>query len=213
MAVSYQIAMEIAGPAAMFADPTTGGTPTSSVVPSVPAAKGIFEAIAWLKTGARIEPTKVEICKRRGSAGGEILFQRYTTNYGGPLRKADQIRGNNNFQLIATVVTEPCYRLYAKVVAEGRPPRGGVNPPHHLKSLFERRLKQGRCHRTPCLGWSEFTATYWGPFRDAYEVDTGLSFEIPTLLVGMWDRPLRGGYAPTFRQRLRVEKGVLYYAQ
>jgi CRISPR-associated protein Cas5d len=204
--------MEVAGPAAMFADPTTGGTPTSSVVPSVPAAKGIFEAVAWLKAGARIEPTKVEICKRRGMPGGEVLFQRYTTNYGGPLRKPTQISGNNNFQLIASVVANPCYRLYAQVVSDG-PPRGGTNPPHHLQDLFERRLKQGRCHRTPCLGWSEFTATYWGPFRDEFEVDADLSFEVPTLLVEMWDRPVHGGYAPRFRQRLKVEKGVLAYAQ
>lgn len=86
----YGLRLEVAGPLAMFARPDTGGTPTSYPAPTWSACKGIFEAIAMLNSGdAWINPTRVEVCRRRGTPGGSVRFQRYTTNYGGPLRKAN----------------------------------------------------------------------------------------------------------------------------
>lgn len=210
---TYTVQMEVAGPLAMFARPDTGGTPTSYAVPTYSASKGILEAVAWLKSGARFNPTRIEVCKRCDTPGGDVKYQRYTTNYGGPLRKADQIRGGNNFQLIATVLADVCYRIHAEVLDDGVRPRNGINSRHYLKDLFERRLRQGRCHRTPCLGWSEFTASYWGKFREEYEIDTELNLEIPSMLVEVWDQPIRGSYSPTFTQEVRIDKGVLSFAQ
>lgn len=46
MRKSYTVQMEVAGPAAMFARPDTGATPTSYPVPTWSAAKGMFEAVA-----------------------------------------------------------------------------------------------------------------------------------------------------------------------
>ncbi len=64
---NYKVQLEIAGPAAMFARPDTGGTPTSYPVPTWSAAKGIFESIAFLQSGdAWIMPEKVEVCRRIG---------------------------------------------------------------------------------------------------------------------------------------------------
>jgi CRISPR-associated protein Cas5d len=212
----YQVGLEVAGPLAMFARPDTGGTPTSYAVPTWSAAKGLFESIAFLVDGsAWICPTKVEVCRRVGGPGGHVRFQRYTNNYGGPLRKASLFRkgaalGGSSMQLFATVLSQVCYRLHGTVVGTDSP--SGVNPGHYLKDLFERRLKQGRCFRTPCLGWSEFTCSYWGPFREGVtEVDDAFSLEVPSMLLNMWDRPTAGRYAPDFLQGVKVVRGVLQY--
>ncbi len=215
----YEVRLEVAGPLAMFARPDTGGTPTSYPVPTWSVAKGLFESIAFFADGAAwICPTKVEICRRVGEAGGRIRFQRYTTNYGGPLRKADLFKkgtapGGSSMQLFATVLSEVCYRLHGVVI--GLSSRGGINGQHHLKELFDRRLRQGRCFRTPCLGWSEFTCSYWGRFREEVtEVDDAMSLKLPSMLFCVWDRPTSGRYAPEYRQEVEVGKvlrGVMEY--
>lgn len=217
----YLVALEIAGPLAMFARPDTGGPPTSYPVPTWSAAKGIFESIARLASGdAWINPLKVEICRRVGESGGEVIFQRYTTNYGGPLRKSNQLRLGSSYQFFATVLADVCYRLYGEVVRPGREKNSDTNPRHHLQDLFERRIKQGRAHRTPCLGWSEFTANYWGPFRDGEdgrplitEVDDSLNIEIPSMLHAVFDDSVNGNYWPRFDRNVRIQKGALVYAQ
>ncbi|HLO75156.1 MAG TPA: CRISPR-associated protein Cas5 [Magnetospirillum sp.] len=209
---NYPVQIEVAGPLAMFSRPDTGATPTSYPVPTWSACKGIFEAIAMLGRGeAWIRPTRVEICKPRHSPGGVIRFQRYMTNYGGPLRKPSQISGDDNMQLIATVLLDVCYRLEG--VIERGETRAAINARHHLQELFLRRLKQGRCFRTPCLGWSEFTCSYWGEFREDFEVDTDLTLTIPSFLRSMWNKGHGGFYAPRFEQDARVERGVFHFAQ
>ncbi len=228
----YDVAFEVAGPAAMFARPDTGGTPTSYPAPTWSAAKGLFESIAFFSDGAAwVRPEKVEICRRVGDPGGQVRFQRYTTNYGGPLRKTNLFSkgtgsGGSSMQLFATILSDVCYRLYGVIEGPRQPSR--INTRHYLKDLFERRLRQGRCFRTPCLGWSEFTCSYWGPFREGVtEVDGTLNLEIPSMLVAVWDKPVTvagadSGYAPRFTQGprdkvgkiiepLRIAKGVLKY--
>ena len=212
---NYSVAMEIAGPAAIFARPDCGGTPVSYPAPTYSACKGMFESIAWIKGSAWIRPLKVQICKRVGASGGEIRYQQYTNNYGGPLRKSNQLRLGASFQLNAHILIDVCFRIFGEVI-EGAKHRDGahVNVRHYLMDLFKRRLRQGRCYRTPCLGWSEFTASYWGPFReDRFVVDEAVDgINIPSMLGEMWDRPVAGNYAPCFRQNLQIKKGVLSFA-
>lgn len=212
----YEVFLEVEGPAGIFARPDTGSAPTSYPVPTWSAAKGIFESIAFLADGtAWICPTKVEVCKRIGSPGGRIIFQRYTTNYGGPLRnpnlfKKGAVSGGSSMQLSATILRNVCYRLHGAVVGPFLP--GKVNPRHHLQELFNRRLKRGQCFRTPCLGWSEFTCSYWGPFREGItEVDNSIEMEIPSMLLSVWDDPARGRYSPRFCQNAKIHKGALEY--
>lgn len=214
----HRIELEVAGPLAMFTRPDTGGTPTSYPAPTWSAAKGLFESIAFLAKGpAWICPTKVEVCRRVGDAGGRVRFQRYTTNYGGPCRKTKLFRegltaGGSSMQLFATVLADVCYRVHGVVV--GACPAGGINAHHYLKALFDRRLRQGRCFRTPCLGWSEFTCSYWGQFRQGVtEVDDALSLEVPSMLVAVWEHALGGQYGPQFQQGVRIEHGVLHFSQ
>ncbi len=205
----YEVGLEVAGPLAMFARPDTGGTPTSYPVPTWSAAKGLFESIAFFADGsAWICPMKVEICRPVGEPGGRVRFQRYTTNYGGPLRKKDLFRkgtapGGSSMQLFATVLSGVCYRIHGIVV--GPRLRNNINARHHLKDLFDRRLRQGRCFRTPCLGWSEFTCSYWGPFRAGLtEVDSSISLKVPSMLFCVWDHPTSGQYSPAFHQDVEV---------
>jgi CRISPR-associated protein Cas5d len=207
----YNVQIEVAGPLAMFARPDTGGTPTSYPAPTWSACKGIFEAIAMLRSGnAWICPTAVEICKRRGAEGGVVQFQNYTTNYGGPLRKTDLVKSENCMQIFATIISNVCYRLYGEV----RGYRQDVNIKHYLQELFDRRLRQGRCYRTPSLGWREFTCSYWGEFRfDDYEVDADLNLTLPSMLMVVWDAVREGRYSPRFLQNVRIIKGVLRFAE
>lgn len=205
----YEVRLEVAGPLAMFSRPDTGGTPTSYPVPTWSAAKGIFESVAFFADGsAWICPTRVEICRQIGQPGGQVRFQRYTTNYGGPLRKGNlftkgTVSGGSSMQLFTTVLSDVCYRLHGVVL--GRREHGRVNACHYLKDLFDRRLKRGQCFRTPCLGWSEFTCSYWGPFREgATVVDSSISMRVPSMLLSVWDRPTSGGYGPVFRQGVHI---------
>jgi len=103
---SYLICLEISGPTAMWTRPDTGDSPVSYPLPTWSAAKGIFESIALIKS-VEIVPTRVEIC-------APIIYHNYVTNYGGPLRKSS-IMPNGSYQLLATVLINVCYRLYAEV--------------------------------------------------------------------------------------------------
>ena len=80
----YAVGMEIAGPAAMFTRPDTGGSFVSYPAPTYSSAKGIFESVARLKS-AYIRPTEVDLCR-------PIQYHRYATNYRGPLRKGNQLK-------------------------------------------------------------------------------------------------------------------------
>jgi len=212
----YTVSIELAGPLAMFSRPDTGGTPTSYPAPTWSSAKGIFESIAMLADGsAWICPTRVEICRKIGSQGGEVRFQNYTTNYGGPLRKTDllnkgMLSGGSSMQVFATVLSDVIYRMHGIVVAGRWAP--DHDPRHHLQDLFVRRLERGQCFRTPCLGWSEFTCSYWGPLREqATETDSGINIEIPSMLIAVWTDPNTGSYRPLFTQTAAIEAGVLRY--
>jgi CRISPR-associated protein Cas5d len=194
------IALEVAGPAAMFTRPDTGATPISYPVPTYSAAKGMFEAVLR-QTNIYIRPTRVEICK-------PIRYERYTTNYGGPLRHPDHIRGNNNHQIIATVLVDVHYRIYAEVKEKKRSGQRKMDYAREFKKEFDRRLENGQTFYTPCLGWKECVPSYVGPLRPETKPDEKMDMIIPSLLHSMWERhKLR----PTFRQNMEVKGGVLAY--
>ena len=198
------ISLEVVGPAAMFTRPDTGAAPISYPVPTYSATKGLFEAVAWRRS-VYIRPIRVEICT-------PIRYERYITNYGGPLRKPTQITRNNNYQLNATILADVHYRLYAEV-REKR--RGGKRD--HAKELWERfndRLTNGQTYYTPCLGWKEFVPSYFGPIREKdrngrkIEPDKNVNIIIPSLLHSMWNR---GKIKPTFRQNVEIREGLMNY--
>jgi CRISPR-associated protein Cas5d len=215
----YAINMEIAGPFAIWSRPDTGATPTSYPIPTWSAVKGIFESVAFFNDGsAWICPTKVQICKPKGRPGGEINFQRYTNNYRGPLKNKKKA----NFQFSSLILADVCYRIFATIEnGSGQHLRHGNNPCHALQAIFKRRLLKGQCHKTPSLGWNEFVASYWGPFRDnisckeATEVDTEINLQLVSILTQVFDKAVHGKYYPKFHQGSSVwlKKGEFHYAE
>jgi len=209
---SYSIALEISGPTAMWTRPDTGDAPVSYPVPTWSAAKGIFESVVRLET-VEIVPSMVEIC-------APVVYHNYVTNYGGPLRKS-KIMPNGSYQLLATVLINVCYRLYADIrSAEHNRPLSekalrqkskGLNERHACQAMFNRRLKQGQCHDIPFLGWREFTAEYFGNFREETKVDEGINIMLPSFLFSVFD--LSGITKPVFKQDTEIKSGKLEYVK
>ncbi len=209
----YEVKFEIAGPAAMFTRPDTGAAQVSYPAPTFSATKGMFEAIAFLrgdkgkanKGAATIRPTKVEICS-------PIKFHKYTTNYGGPLRKGNQMAKSSSYQIPATVLIDVCYRLYGVVEAVSIS-RDETNHRHYLQDLFFRRLKQGRFYYTPCLGWKEFVPSYVGEFREGTKKQEDINIVIPSMLHSVFDKISGGQVAPSFTVDAVIKGGELIYAK
>lgn len=206
----YTVSFEVSGPTAMFARPDSGSTPISYPVPTWSALKGMFEAVARIhdaegRPRAYIHPTRVEICR-------PVRFERYVTNYGGPLRKSNQLKNDDNLQLVATVLVDVCYR----VLGDARPlgdTGSRVNWAHALKGLFTRRLGRGQSFYTPSLGWQEFAPDYFGPLREGTERDRNVEVLVPSLLRAVFDRPEGGHWGPTFDQDVHVREGLLLFRE
>ena len=213
----YDVSMEISGEYAIWTRPDTGDCPVSYPAPTFSAVRGIFESILW---GPAIEviPTAVEICS-------PIKYQNYQTNYGGPLRKSDQLSGNNSYQLLATVLIKVCYRLYAEV----RPTRkrfeshlspkaiewdnATTSPGHAYKAIFERRLKRGQCYSIPFLGWKEFVPDYVGVFRDDVNVCSEINLSIPSMTKSIFLNQYSSDISFSYFQDVKIENGLLIYPQ
>jgi CRISPR-associated protein Cas5d len=160
----------------------------------------MFECVVMSKE-AYFEPQKVEICF-------PIVFHKYSTNYGGPLRKS----GTGNFQLFATVLENVCYKAHG-IIRAYQAPYGGDNLRHKLQEIFLRRLEAGQFHTTAFLGWKEFTPSYFGPLRENTTADPSINLVIPSMLSIMYSRPTEGILSPVFVQNVGIRKGVMLYAQ
>ena len=210
------ICFEISGPTAMWTRPDTGDAPVSYPAPTYAAAKGMFESIVWLKS-AEVVPTRVEIC-------APLMFHTYTTNYGGPLRKSKVMKKGSSYQLLATVLINVRYRLYGLVRPDRLPDARlshaaqrqqsvAKNGPHAFQEMFQRRLQNGQCHSVPFLGWREFVPDYAGPFRPETSVCTEVTTVMPSMLWQVFPSGNFGEFRPVYRQNVKIEKGVLDYAQ
>ena len=198
----YTVSLEIAGPTALWARPDSGAAFVSYPAPSYSAVRGLFDCVARWKT-AYIHPTRVEICR-------PIQTMRYVTNYGGPERHPGRMSAP--YQLYATVLVDVCYKSHG-VARESSLSPDGTNHLHALSDVFHRYLKQGKLYRTPCLGWSEMTPSYFGVLRDDTKACEDIDLTIPSMLHSVFDVPNGGRYAPQYKQDLRIRKGVLTYAQ
>ena len=215
----YEVKLEISGPVAMWTRPDTGDVPASYPAPTYGAVKGIFECIL-LSDWAEIVPTKVEICR-------PIQFHVYNTNYGGPLRKSKLLKNGGSYQLLATVLVDVCYRLYARLQSvpttydrrgtaeKERQNTGTTNGAHAYQERFERRLKKGQMHYMPCLGWKEFVPDYVGEFRPATQVCGDINLEIPSMLKTCFPDGRDSVWRPDFYRPDKpavIEKGAMVYA-
>jgi len=147
-----------------------------------------------------------------------VRFEKYVTNYRGPLRKDTQIKEGNSYQLPATILVDVCFRVKGQCIRVPGAPDESNNAPHALQEMFTRRLSQGRNKYVPCLGWKEFVPSYFGAFRDhgdggdGFELQRQYFAELPALLMSAWDAPSNGIYQPIFSQ-LEIREGVLQFPQ
>ncbi len=212
--LEYPIQMEIAGNTAIWTRPDTGDSPVSYPAPTYAAVKGMFEAILW-GPAVEIVPTRVEIC-------APIQYHSYATNYGGPLRDSKNIKDGNSYQFYATVLTDVCYRLYA--IARPNPhkdklpecarrwDRRTTSPGHAYQEMFYRRLSRGQMYSTICMGWQEFTPSYFGPFRDGTQVCEAVDgIVIPSMLRQTFSKGYQSKFFPTYDTDLMIRRGVLCF--
>ena len=210
----YNIQMEIAGNTALWTRPDSGDCPCSYPAPTYSAVCGIVDSILW-NPAVLVIPQKVELCR-------PVRYHSYATNYGGPLRNPKSIKEGNNYQLFATVLTDVCYRIYADVVANPfkaklpesvqRWERATTSPAHAFQDMFNRRLERGQSFGTICLGWSEFTPSYVGPFREGTAVCADMpDIKIPSMLRQVFPDGYRSCYRAVYDTNLIIHKGVLLY--
>ncbi len=210
----YLISMEVAGPTAMWTRPDTGDSPVSYPAPTYSAAKGLFEAVARMRT-VQITPVRAEIC-------APIVYHNYAFNYGGPLRKAKSLQGGMGLQVFASVLVNVIYRLYGELrpeSAEAPPLSGaararaakGLNALHACQEMFERRLLRGQWHDIPFLGLRDFFPSYMGPLRRETQVCRDITLTLPSFLREVFTPS--GQVRPKFDPGLVIREGVLTYAQ
>lgn len=213
---AYQISMEIAGNTAIWTRPDSGDSPCSYPAPTYSAVRGIFESILW-GPAVIIIPKKVELCT-------PPQYHSYVTNYGGPLRSSKSLKDGTNYQLFATVLIDVCYRLYADVIPNPDKSKFSESasiwdqkttaPGHAYQEIFNRRLKRGQSYATLCLGWSEFTPSYFGMFRKETRVCTELpDIQIPSMLRGMFQHGYCSKYQAVYDMDLCIHQGVLEYPE
>lgn len=206
--------MEIAGATAIWSRPDSGDAPISYIAPTPSAIRGIFESVLW-GPDIRIIPTAVEIC-------APIQYHSYVTNYGGPLRAAKSIQKGNNYQLYATVLVDVCYRLYAEVMPnsykQNMPEKAlewdsrTTSPGHAYQDIFNRRLKRGQAFSVPVLGWKEFSASYFGPFRSETKVCKDVTdITIPSMLKEVFPDNYNSNYRAVYNQGLKIHEGRLSF--
>jgi len=215
MSRSYKVEIEISGATAMWTRPDTGDCPVSYPAPTYSAVKGVFESILW-GPAVQVFPTKVEIC-------APLQYHNYQTNYGGPLRKPGIIKTGGGFQLLATVLVDVCYRLYAEVlpvlkkIKERMPPSAKrwdsntTSPGHAYQAMFNRRLKRGQCFSVPFLGWKEFGPDYFGHFRSSTDVQNNISTVLPSMLREVFSNGYASDVAFSFDQNVAIKNGILIF--
>jgi len=214
MSKKYSVALEISGPTAMWTRPDTGDSPVSYPAPTYSAVKGIFESILWIQA-VEIIPTKIEIC-------APVVYHGYNTNYGGPLRKGAVIKSGGSFQLLASALINPCYRLYAEI--RRNPRTNGVmsertrawqskttSPEHAYQEMFNRRLKRGQCFSIPFLGWKEFAPDYVGSFRQTTQVMRDINLRIPSMLRQVFPNGLHSELQYVYDNDVDISEGVLTF--
>ncbi len=209
---AYPIRMEIAGNTAMWTRPDTGDCPVSYPVPTYSAVKQIFESVLWGRA-IKIKPRQVDICR-------PLQFHTYITNYGGPLRKSRLVKGGNSYQLLATVLIDVCYRLYADVCESPDEPTDSLtmdwkqktsSPAHAYQEIFDRRLKRGQCFSMPFLGWREFSVSYFGPFRDSTQPESTISILLPSFFRETVYAEKKDDWQFLYDQNVSITNGSLTY--
>ena len=207
----YEVSLEVAGSYAMFSRPDTGAAPVSFPCPTWSSSKALFESVArgFFSKGktppAFFCPTRIEILN-------PIRYERYVTNYRGPLREKKNITKGASYQLQATVLTDVHFRIFAECQRIPNIEDSSGNAPHALAEIFERRLGVGHSKYAPSLGWKEFIPSYFGPVKSSKEPLETINEQIPAFLLSVWDAPCNGEYHPSF-YTAEINSGILMFPE
>src|SRR5208337_1284018 len=135
------------------------------------------------------------------------------------------IAGGGGFQLLATVLVDVCYRLYAEVSPMSGPTSGRVpdkarqwdgktsSPGHAYRAIFNRRLIRGQCYTIPFLGWKEFGPSYFGVLRETTKVQNDIHMEIPSMLREIFSEGYASRCAFTYEQDVKINSGVMEFSK
>ncbi|MFP3041155.1 hypothetical protein LQZ19_04970 [Treponema primitia] len=150
-----------------------------------------------------------------------LQYHPYYTNYGGPLRQASAVKEGNSFQLLATVLVDVRYRIYADIVPvqvktglsdkTQQWDKRTTSPGHAYQEIFNRRLKRGQCYAIPFLGWKEFAPSYFGPFREATKVQADINTTIPSMLRQVFSQGYNSEVSVVFDQDVKIVNGILEF--
>lgn len=124
--------------------------------------------------------------------------------------------------MLATVLIDVCYRLYAEVVPnkeKSKLPEKAIawdkqttSPGHAYQEIFNRRLKRGQCYSIPSLGWKEFTPSYFGAFRPSTRVLSEMEpVIIPSMLRQVFPRGYNSQVSFVYDNDIKIQNGILEY--
>lgn len=207
--VKYPISFEVAGDFAAWSRQDTGSEKGTYPAPPFSQIKGAFESILYLRN-ASVIPTAVQICS-------PIRYQNYPFNYRGELRKSKSIKDGLTAQIRTTVLYKPCYRIHGLVVNNKKAFSDSssrfmrINHAHSYQEQFNRRLTKGRNYRTPCLGLSEFLASYVGEFRPETKVQTDINAKIYSMLFYCFNSLSEGKWDPIYLQNVEIKNGTISF--
>ncbi len=129
------------------------------------------------------------------------------------------------FQLLATVLIDVCYQLYAEVSTipknfKDRVPDKArqwdgktTSPGHAYRDIFNRRLKKGQCFTIPFLGWKEFAPNYFGEFRETTKVQNDIHMVIPSMLREVFSEGYASKCAFTYEQDVKIDSGMMEFSR
>ncbi|MCL1887280.1 MAG: CRISPR-associated protein Cas5 [Kiritimatiellaeota bacterium] len=223
----------------MWTRPDTGDCPVSYPAPTYSAVAGIFKAVNW-GPAVEIVPFKCEICRPlrfhgySTNYGGPLRSGEQIAN-GNSYQFLATVLTDVCYRLHAHVYPTRDKKSFDeharrwdngtpvktgthdfKGGEKGRTPRGTpssgtTSPGHAYAAIFNRRLKRGQWFALPVLGWSEFTPSYVGPFREGTKAREDINTVLPSMLrevfPGGYNAPLRFIYD----QNVKIENGVLTY--
>jgi CRISPR-associated protein Cas5d len=87
-------------------------------------------------------------------------------------------------------------------------------PGHAYQAIFNRRLQRGQSYASLCLGWKEFTPSYFGLFREATKVCTEMpDIRIPSMLRNIFPKGYKSEYQAVYDTDLIIHKGTLVYPE
>lgn len=145
----YPFAVEFSADFGMFSRPDSGSESCSYVVPTRSAARGMIESICWLKYAT------VEI------AGCGICFEPSWTNYAfnsfASSRKTKLVNTMSPSQIRTSILVKPRFIILGYAMSKVQMP--GLNHAHSFSCQLARRVRFGRYHSRPVMGWKDFPVT------------------------------------------------------